>query len=449
MKILLISPNTLRVPYPVYPIGLDYVAGAIAARHEVQIADLNVLDRPALAVLLRDYSPDIIGLSIRNIDNTEAGAPLFFIEELKELLSWLRARSLAVMVGGGAGFTILPQQIFTALELDYGIVGEGERFAMLVEALDNKQAPDTIPGLISASALETVISPWAGEQARHFGKTAANHHRYYLQHGGMLNLQTKRGCAFRCSYCPYPHIEGHTHRLVPPMEVARTALALQGAGAKYFFITDSAFNSDIGHSLAVAAAFRKLAVSIPWGGFFAPIRLPADYFQSMRAAGLQHVEFGTESLSATMLHNYCKPFQPVDVLTAHNQALAAGLHVAHYFLLGGPGESAQTLDETIGALDSLHKTVLFFFTGIRIYPHTALYDRALSEGKITADTDLLQPVFYESDAINHAAIEKIIVHQAADRINWVVGSGGGKAAATVAKMHQRGYTGPLWEYLIR
>ncbi|MEK6201077.1 MAG: cobalamin-dependent protein [Desulfobulbaceae bacterium] len=145
MKILLISPNTLTVPYPVYPIGLDYVAGAISDNHEVRIADLNCVDREALAASLLDFRPDIIGISIRNIDNTEAGGPLFFIEEYKELVSWLRARSRAVMVCGGAGFTILPREIFTELELDYGIVGEGERFSMLVEALENNLPLSDIP----------------------------------------------------------------------------------------------------------------------------------------------------------------------------------------------------------------------------------------------------------------------------------------------------------------
>ena len=45
MRILLISPNTLTVPYPVYPLGLDYVAGSVASEHEVKIVDLNVLSR--------------------------------------------------------------------------------------------------------------------------------------------------------------------------------------------------------------------------------------------------------------------------------------------------------------------------------------------------------------------------------------------------------------------
>ncbi len=447
MKILLISPNTLTVPYPVYPIGLDYVAGSLSSRHQVQIADLNILDHDALADLITNFSPDIVGLSIRNIDNTEAGDPQFFIAEHKQLVDWLRKRCNAPIIGGGAGFTILPQEIFDALTLDYGIIGEGERLEQLIEAIDKDLPLADIPGLITASKCNPQTSPWTGEQQRNIHKNS--HSQFYLDHGGMLNLQTKRGCSFRCIYCPYPHIEGKKHRLVAPDQVARTALALQKNGARYLFITDSAFNSDVNHSLQVAKAFKKHGVSIPWGGFFAPIKLPDNYFKTMKECGLKHIEFGTESLSTSMLQNYCKPFRPKDVITAHEQALDAGVHVAHYFLLGGPGESAATIHKTTEAIKALRKTVLFFFTGIRIYPHTGLYDIAVHEKKISLQTNLLEPYYYESDAISHREIEELILQKAGQRINWIVGSGGSSAAVTVSTMHERGYTGPLWEYLIR
>ena len=73
MKILLVSVNTLKTPYPVYPLGLDYVAGALDAGCAVKIVDLNDLDFPSgLEAILRDFSPDFVGVSIRNIDNTDA-----------------------------------------------------------------------------------------------------------------------------------------------------------------------------------------------------------------------------------------------------------------------------------------------------------------------------------------------------------------------------------------
>jgi radical SAM superfamily enzyme YgiQ (UPF0313 family) len=449
MRVLLISPNTLVVPYPVYPLGLDYVAGAIAPEHEVRIADLQIVDQQTLASLLDDFAPEIIGIACRNIDNTDAGDPLYFLTGYRQLVAWLRQKSTAVLVCGGCGFTIMPQQIFAMLGVDYGIIGEGERFGLLVDALACRHDPAGIPGvLVAGGKASSLPPPWPGELVRRF-RHDAEHVGFYLRHGGMLNLQSKRGCSFHCLYCPYPGIEGRTHRLVKPEAVAQTALQLQDAGANYLFITDSAFNSDIEHSLAVAKALRDAGLAIPWGAFFAPIKLPPDYFTMMAAAGCRHVEFGTESLAEVMLKAYRKPFQAGDVIAAHRQARAAGLHVAHYFLLGGPGESAATVAESLDGIAQLDRTVCFFFIGIRMYPGTALYDLALAEGKIDTQTDLLKPLFYEPEAIDREGIVALVRQRGIGKANWVIGSGGDATATTLRTMHQRGHIGPLWEYLAR
>ncbi len=447
MRIILVSPNTLTVPYPVYPLGLDYVAASVAPRHQVKIVDMNVVQPREFDRIVDEYQPDIIGISCRNIDNSDAGDPLCFVRRDSELVRKLRSRTGALIVCGGAGFTILPEEMFLALDADYGLVGEGERFGLLVDALESGTGLVDIPGLLTKKSPAVPPKPWQETPVR-VVDSRADHFNFYLDKGGMLNLQTKRGCSFNCIYCPYPHIEGRSHRFFPPAEVAATALELQAGGAKYLFITDSAFNSDVKHSLEIAQALQQAGVTIPWGAFFAPRKLPADYFAQMAAAGLKHVEFGTESLSPPMLKMYRKPFLPADVAAAHRQAVAAGLHVAHYFLLGGPGESAETINETLQNIEQLHKAAFFFFIGIRIYPHTAMYDIALEEGQITADTDLLQPVFYTPDHIDLSAIEQRVRTQAGDRANWITGSGGNAAAAIVERMFAKGYTGPLWEYLI-
>ncbi len=450
MKILLVSPNTLTNPYPVYPLGLDYVAGSISEEHEVRLADLNTLSLEKLDALLAAFKPQIIGLSCRNIDNMEASGSRYFINEYQKIVARLRANSTALLVCGGSGFTIMPQQILAALGADYGIVGEGERFGLLVEAFKKGEDPQHIPGVIASAAKKAITNPppWDGRIVRNF-QADAEHNRFYLDSGGMLNLQSKRGCSFHCIYCSYPHIEGRKHRLIEPKKVAEMAYKLQASGARYFFITDSAFNSDIKHSLAVARAFKAAGVTIPWGGFFAPVRLPADYFAIMADAGLKHVEFGTESLATTMLQTYRKPFTVDDVFAAHQQTLAAGLHVAHYFLLGGPGESTATIAESLDNIEKLQRTVMFFFIGIRIYPQTELYDIALAEGKITPTTNILKPIFYIPDAIDRLTIETLVTTRLGKRVNCIVGSGGPDEVTSVSKLHGRGYTGPLWEHLIR
>jgi radical SAM superfamily enzyme YgiQ (UPF0313 family) len=449
MKVLLISANTLRIPYPVYPLGLDYVAGCLDSRYQTKIVDLNDYSHPEnLTARIREFSPDFAGVSIRNIDNTDVLNCRSFLPDYQNLVSQIRKNSRARIILGGSGFTIFPVEFMEALEADYGIVGEGERLALLLEALEKNQDVQKIPGVLTKGKTEIVYEPFEGTISRRYDP-ANPHNRFYLAYGGMLNLQTKRGCPFHCSYCTYPHIEGGRMRFYEPREIARSARELQDAGAKYIFITDSAFNASYEHSAQVAEAFIKAGVSVPWGGFFVPTVPPAGYFKRLAEAGLTHVEFGTESLSDVVIAHLRKPFSSRDVFAAHKEALGAGLHAAHYFLLGGPGENKETLQATLSGIDQLEKAVFFFFCGVRIYPHTALYDIALQEGQIAAKANILHPVFYRSAGITVEEIMKMVEKQANGRLNWIIGAGEAKATRILPRLYRRGFTGPLWEYLIQ
>jgi len=449
MKVLLISANTETNPYPVYPLGLDYVAGAIRSDHQVDVLDMNTIKNPdAFKTRLSGISPDIIGISIRNVDNTDVLNPKGFIEKYREIIDMIRDVTKAPVVLGGSGFTIFPEKMMKALQADFGIIGEGERFAAFLKAYEKNEDLSTLPGVIARDAKETIPPPWNHSFQRHFDADAS-HVRYYLKHGGMMNLQTKRGCNFRCIYCTYPHIEGNRLRMVPPREVAETARMLEAAGAKFIFITDSAFNSDYPYSMEVAREFQKARLSIPWGAFIAPTHPPDDYFKILAESGMTHVEFGTDSLSDPVLQSCRKPFRCKDVFHAHKAANNAGLHVCHFFLFGAPEESPATVVETLENAERLDQTVLFMFFGMRIYPYTRLFDIARESGQITEDQDLLAPCFFNPDSISLTDIEKTVKARAKNHSNWVVGAGGELTEKIVSRMHARGHAGPLWEYLIK
>lgn len=448
MKVLLVSTNTLTQPYPTYPIGLDYVAQAVSPPHEVKCVDMNELkDAEALAAVVADYRPQVVGISIRNIDNIDDAHPEAFVGRVENLIGAVRGVSESAIVLGGSGFTILPAQFMARLDADYGVIGEGERFPLLLRALDNNEPVSDLPGIVVRGGPALLPEPLP--RSIELGVLPDHDYRpFYLQRGGMLNLQTKRGCPFRCSYCTYPLIEGGRFRFVPPDAVARTARMLQDAGAKYIYLTDSTFNGSYEHSLQVALAFRKARVSIPWGGFFTPTAPPRDYYRALADAGLMHVEFGTESLSERMLSSYGKPFLVKDVLDSHQAALAAGLHVAHYLMLGGPGENEATLERTLAASDFLEKSVFFVFGSVRIYPRTPLHETALKEGQIAPDTNLLEPAFYWSRALSRETAAARLHEHAAGRLNWVIGSGPPAMQRMMARLYARGHAGPLWERLI-
>jgi radical SAM superfamily enzyme YgiQ (UPF0313 family) len=448
MKVLLISANTVRVPYYIYPLGLDYVAGAISDRHTVRMADVNMNGKiKSLIDGIIDFAPDVIGVSLRNIDNVDVRNTKSYMEKYQELIKTIRKHTKAVIVLGGSGFTIFPKKILNLLNADYGVIGEGERMSGLLDALESGKDPSSIQGIIARGNEEAFPPPLHSPFER--SGVTSEIAQFYIDNGGMLNLQTKRGCTFNCIYCTYPHIEGRELRPIPADEVANDALNLERAGAKFLFITDSAFNADFGHSMEVARAFARKGLSIPWGAFMAPTKPPDNYYRILHDSGMTHVEFGTEALSPSMLASYQKPFNVKDVFSAHTLALEAGMHTAHYILLGGPGENRYTVDETLANAQMLAKTVVFFFSGIRIYPHTKISDIALEEGQISASDDLLAPVFYQSRYITSEEISLIVEERREGRENWFFGSGGNNIARLMSRMHKQGHAGPLWEMMIR
>jgi len=457
MRVLLVSANRLKAPYPVYPLGLDCVAASVCDRHQLRILDLLAEGEEMLEQVVAEFAPDAVGISLRNIDNTDATRPISFVEEYRALVARIRKATSAPVILGGCGFTIFAKPLMRLLQADYGIVGEGEPFVDLLHQLEQGLAPAGIPGLLARGSDGAPLpEPWASSpqqtgdvESKFSTMTGVVDTAFYLANGGMLGFQTKRGCPYRCSYCTYPQVEGSRLKLFPPEEVARTARSLEKAGARYLFATDATFNCSIEHNLAVADALRVVGLSIPWGAFFAPIRTTAEYYARLAASGLTHVEFGTESLSGPVLRSYCKPFCVDDVFREHEKALSAGLHVAHYFMLGGPDETPVTLEETLSNVRRLARTVSFFFCGVRIYPGTALQRRAVAEGQLDEADELLRPTYYRSPALAGIDVEQVVRRFADGRANWIIGAGGEQTMRMLERMYARGYAGPLWEKLVR
>jgi radical SAM superfamily enzyme YgiQ (UPF0313 family) len=449
MRVLLVATNRMMTPFPVYPIGIDYVATALAGRHEVRVLDLACDSaEDTLVAACRDFAPEIVGLSIRNVDSAETTNPEGFIPDIERVVALVRKACAARLVLGGPGFSIFPDALMKRLHADFGLMGEGERLPRLLDALDrgDMAAALAVPGVLAGASHGEAPAPWDGPRAR--GLSSPDTVSHYLRWGGMLNVQTKRGCPFLCSYCTYPAIEGRKLRLFDPEAVAQEWDTLVRAGAKFLFVTDAVFNSHMRHNLAVAGALTRRNLRVPWGAFFAPLRPPRDYYRKLRDAGLTHAEFGTESLSEGMLRRYRKPFTALHALAAHREARKAGLNVAHYILLGGPGETSETVTQTLDQCERIEDAAFFFFCGVRIYPSTPMHDVALGEGQVAPGDDLLTPRFYTPAGLSLDATAEMVATRARGRRHWVVGSGDDQMAATIKRMYQRGRIGPLWDLLV-
>ena len=182
-------------------------------------------------------------------------------------------------------------------------------------------------------------------------------------------------------------------------------------------------------------------VKVSWGAYFSPNNFKKENMELYKRAGLTHIEFGTDSLSDTQLVNYKKHFTFNDIKNASDICYDLGIFYAHFLILGGIGETEQTLNETFENSKKLQHTVFFPFIGMRIYPKTELYDIAIQEGLISKE-DALKPAYYISKNCN---METLVEKALSTGKRWVFPDE--EKNPIVDRLRAKKRRGPLWEYL--
>jgi len=436
---LLISANCMSSPYPVYPIGIAYIMGALQ-RHGHRADHVDILASGGYEVLeqrLTQNNYDIIGVSIRNIDNVDSTSIQELLPDIAEAVRSIRKHSKAPLVLGGPGFSIMPERLLDHFQADYGIVGEGEvAFPGLVDRLMAGERPEQKLFAHSLTCFPDFPPLYSDEVTP-----------YYVGRGGMLNVQTKRGCRHGCSYCSYPAIEGKKMRYREPAAIVEEIgeLSVKFA-ARYIFFTDGVFNDPDDRYLEIAEALIRAGNKIPWCAFFRPQHLPKEALRLLKRSGMAGMELGTDATCDTTLVGLGKGFTFAQVEAVNETIVAEGIPCAHFVMFGGPGESRKTVEEGLANLEKLRSTVVFAYLGIRILPGTKLHDRALLERVINADTDLVRPVFYYSPQVDREFIDgrlRQAFQGRQDRVFPVT-----DREHFIPLMHRRGYDGPLWNLLI-
>lgn len=455
MRVLLISTNREQFPDPVFPIGLAYVASALAEKgHQVQVLDLCFRRDPlkALPEALSGFAPELIGITLRNIDNAFYPLTVSYLHFYREIVRACRGCSDAPIVLGGSAFTIMRESILKYLGADMGVVGEGEEaFPWLLNNLHNQQALSSAPWLIRK-----------GENNRTIGPAPMNRplddlpwpdrrlfpHRLYYRWGAMANIQTKRGCAYNCVYCTYPLIEGRNVRLRSPESVAdEMEYIIKSLGQRRFFIVDSVFNNPPEHAEAVCAEILRRNLKPSWSCFATPGIINPPLAQIMARAGCTGLELGSDAAHAGMLSNLGKDFTVEDIENATRICRAAGLEVCHTLVFGGPGETPESIKATCSVMERLDATAIIALTGVRVYPHTPLAETALDEFGLSPEKSFPEPVFYISPAVKDFMFDYLVPF-AASRGRWVLP---GVHPPIKTSLHHilrgLGVKVPLWELL--
>ncbi len=401
MRILFISANTETINMPVLPLGMAAVAAA-TQKEGHDVLSLNLLgtdDIPAcLEKAIRHIKPDAIGISVRNIDDQSMENTRFMLGAAKQLVDHCRQMSGAPVVLGGAGYSIFPQSTLEYTGADYGLQGEGEEmFPLMLEFLNAGRNPASIPGAY-IRGLERKNPPCFSSDLGGFSLPEPEGHLDFpnaLEKKQMwLPYQTRRGCPMRCSYCSTPAIEGTSIRTHDIRLIVENISRFADKGIEQFYFVDNIFNIPESYAEKLCDAMIDADFRIKWRCIIYPKKLPGKLAKKMAGAGCTDVSLGFESASATVLERLNKKYSPNDVLETSRMLNDCGIRQMGFLLLGGPGETRETVLKTLEFSDTLPLDSLKLTIGLRIYPDTPLAGAALDEGFISASDNLLTPRFY-------------------------------------------------------
>jgi radical SAM superfamily enzyme YgiQ (UPF0313 family) len=459
MRVLLVSANRERIPDPIFPLGLAYVAAAARnAGHEVAVADLCFGRLPLQGLIdqVRRFRPGLIGLSLRNVDNAAYPRTVDYLDHHRAVVDVLHSATTAPVVLGGSGFSIMPEAYMGALNGDWGIAGEGEAtFVELLAALEEGRDPGGIAGIFGPHARRGAAGTVPAAAIRRRGWSdglwpARDLFDYprYIRRGGMGNVQTKRGCVFKCSYCTYPLLEGNRFRRREAGDVVDEIEALMYSyGPHPVFFVDSILNFPRGHVEAICEELLRRGVRVRWSCYATPLKLDRHQARLMAAAGCEGIELGTDAVDDDQLSRLGKSFNAEAAERANRYCIQAGLRVCQSLIFGAPGETRDSIRTTCRALRRMHPTAVVAMTGVRLYPGTPLNHSLIEQGRFAKDAIGLLPAFYIEPEIADF-LPGYLRQQAFEAGNWVLPG----LAPPILPGSQRllrglGISGPLWRLL--
>jgi len=382
MRILLISPNRYVTP-PVPPIGLEYLAASLLAKgHDPVILDLCFSENPydEIDAAINSRRPDVAGITVRNVDTVLYHTNEFFLDQIGEIVGYLKnMHALPVMIGG-AGLASNPRGILEYLKADCAIKGPAETTVhdMLREFSEGTAQGKVFQGIYSHSGT-CLRNP------------QALNYRKYFEAGGIAGFETHKGCSSSCVYC----LEANTPvRFKEIDDVIREIKSLVDVGYDHFHLCDSEFNEDNEYAIEFCSALKKAGLGIRWALYMKPVYSSKSLFRLLKESGAYLITLTVDSWKKC-------PLYWEDYERCVYGAKAHGINIAVDFLTGFPYETEADLREHLEILRRPLPDSIGINTYIRLYKTLKITnvirnDPGLRRNLFGAidDASFVKPVFY-------------------------------------------------------
>ena len=427
MRVLLIATNRDgrlmgRMEARPLPIGLAYVAGHLdPGRHSTKVLDLMFSDdyQADVATVVKEYRPDLVGLSIRNLDNGSYLDPQWALPVTKQVTELIRSISPATMVCGGPAFSILPRECFAYVEPDLGIVGDaGETFAELADRLEALEPYRDLPGLVYQDNGEIAFTGVRSSSS--FSKPPRLEDldlAKYRQAGFGIGVLTKLGSFSYPTTASAAALDEGAWRVIRPIQevVDEVKDMEQRLGLNKVFFIDNGFNIPLAHAKSFCHALIEAELKLHWNTCLAPHSCDFELIGLMKQAGCSLVLMagsGGECHQGTPLDERLESLGQVCRLCEEGN-----LHYTISQSFGEPGETRESVEEKLAFLQDLRPAVANLRVGVRMLPGSEVTAQAKKEGLISDEAALIRPTFYLAESVRDWIVDYLKA-EASQRPRW-------------------------------
>lgn len=396
MKILLIYPYFIEErmhdeDIRAVPMGL-YSVGAVLKEndYDVEVLDWHEINSTPEKIkeALDQKRPDVLGFSV--LHGNRWGAI-----EIARTAKKLNPKTTTVF--GGIGATFLWEHLLTHFpEVDVVVLGEGEwTFLSLVRHFEKNgdQGPAEIRG-IAYRKNGKILKTARTDPIKDLDSLPIPAEHFTYSH-----VSSSRGCAWNCSFCGSPEFWGRNIRWRSPEKFVEELERLFRKGVSFFYFSDDTFTLDPKRVTEICKRIIEKNLRISWYAISRVDHVEEEMLYWMRRAGCIQISYGVESGSVKIRKALGKPVKTEQIKRAFALTTRYGILSRAYFIYGAPGETWQTIQETIDLLDEIKPLSAIFYI-LDVFPGTRLYSETKKKRGITEDLWLKKMegiMYFETD----------------------------------------------------
>jgi radical SAM superfamily enzyme YgiQ (UPF0313 family) len=397
MKILLMYPYFIEErirddDVKAVPMGLYAVGAVLKENHyDAEILDWHEINRTPEKInqILSEKKPDVIGFSV--LHGNRWGAI-----DIARTAKQLNPKTQVVF--GGIGATFLWEHLLTHFpEVDVVVLGEGEwTFLNLVRHFEKKQDQ----GLAQIRGIAyrengKILKTAQPDPIRDLDSLPIPSKHFLYEH-----VSSSRGCAWNCSFCGSPQFWGRNIRWRSPENFVEELEMLFRKGVSFFYFSDDTFTLDPKKVIEICKRIIEKNLKISWYAISRVDQVDEVMLYWMRRAGCIQISYGVESGSVKIRKALGKPVKTEQIGRAFALTTRYGILSRAYFIYGAPGETWETIQETIDLMDEIKPLSAIFYI-LDVFPGTRLYSDLKKRHGITEDVWLKKMegiMYFETDS---------------------------------------------------